>query len=321
MDRLLRTVAATFAALLIGYVVQVRARNGSWAWDIDRGSARLKRALVLYVTPVTLALSFWTLQLELWMLSLPVLGLAAQVLGGVLALGAARWWRMAPAQAGSMFVCGLMSNLHSLGGLVTLLFFGEAGYAVGAVYRISEPAVMFGVGFPMAAAMAGRQGDRPGRRGDWIRRILTDPYVLIPNLGLVTGIILRALGIPRPPVLDAVNPVLIVGSSLLMVFAIGLTFRPGRVRDYVRPALAVAGIKFVALPLVMGLAAYALGYAGTGDGLAFKVVVTMAAMPVAFNALVPPALYGLDLDLANSCWLLTTAGLLLMLPLLYLVLA
>src|SRR5690606_1275176 len=196
MDRLLRTVAATFAALLIGYLVQVRARNGSWAWDIDRGSARLKRALVLYVTPVTLALSFWTLQLELWMLSLPVLGLAAQVLGGVLALGAARWWRMAPAQAGSMFVCGLMSNLHSLGGLVTLLFFGEAGYAVGAGYRISGPAVMFGVGFPMAAAMAGRQGDRPGRRGDWIRRILTDPYVLIPNLGLVTGIILRALGIP-----------------------------------------------------------------------------------------------------------------------------
>jgi predicted permease len=36
---------------------------------------------------------------------------------------------------------------------------------------------------------------------------------------------------------------------------------------------------------------------------------------VAFNALIPPSLYDLDLDLANSCWFVTTFLLTLVLPL------
>jgi hypothetical protein len=42
-------------------------------------------------------------------------------------------------------------------------------------------------------------------------------------------------------------------------------------------------------------------------------------MPVAFNALIPPSLYNLDLDLANSCWLVSTSLLIFVLPALYLV--
>jgi hypothetical protein len=42
-------------------------------------------------------------------------------------------------------------------------------------------------------------------------------------------------------------------------------------------------------------------------------------MPVAFNALIPPSLYDLDLDLANSCWFFTTAMLVVELPMLLMV--
>ena len=55
-------------------------------------------------------------------------------------------------------------------------------------------------------------------------------------------------------------------------------------------------------------------------GLPFKVLVVVSFMPVAFNALVPPALYGFDLDLANSAWIVTTLALLVIVPGLYLVL-
>lgn len=317
MDALLRTLAGTFAALLLGYAVQVGLQNRPWGRATDRWSSAIKHALVLYVTPVTLVLSFWNLELELWMLSIPILGLAAHLVGGGLGLGAARRLKMAPPQTGSMFVCGMMSNLNSFGGLVSFLFFGEPGFALGAVYRMLEPAVVYGVGFPVSASLGGRN---EARNQSWARRILLDPYVLVPNLGLAAGAVLNALSIPRPAALDSWSPILIVGSSLLMVFAIGLTFRPGRVGAYLRPALIVAGIKFVALPALMGIAAYALGYGQTDGGLAFKVVVTMAAMPVAFNALVPPSLFGLDLDLANSSWLVTTLGFFVMLPFLYLIL-
>jgi predicted permease len=40
-------------------------------------------------------------------------------------------------------------------------------------------------------------------------------------------------------------------------------------------------------------------------------------MPVAFNSVVASSLYELDLDLANSCWLMTTGAMVIVLPCLY----
>jgi predicted permease len=37
-------------------------------------------------------------------------------------------------------------------------------------------------------------------------------------------------------------------------------------------------------------------------------------MPVAFTALIPPSIYDLDIDLANSCWFITTSLLMAVLP-------
>ena len=39
-------------------------------------------------------------------------------------------------------------------------------------------------------------------------------------------------------------------------------------------------------------------------------------MSLSFNALIPPSIYDLDLDLANSCWFVTTALLAIVLPVL-----
>jgi predicted permease len=62
------------------------------------------------------------------------------------------------------------------------------------------------------------------------------------------------------------------------------------------------------------------GSGGSTGGLPLKVVALLAFMPVGVIALVPPTLYGGDLDLANSGWLATTAAILGILPLLVLVL-
>lgn len=85
MHVLFRTLFSTFGALIVGYAVQAALRNHPLGSHTGRWSSRIKHALVLYVTPVTLVLSFWNLRLELWMLSLPLLGVAAHLVGGVLA--------------------------------------------------------------------------------------------------------------------------------------------------------------------------------------------------------------------------------------------
>lgn len=317
MDSLMLTFIATGAALLFGYITQRAYGQPPSSERVSRGSAKIKHVLVLYVTPIVLLLSFWTLRLELWMITMPFLGVGAHLLGGFLGYLAGRLLHLGKPQVGSMFAAGMMSNLNSFGGLVSVLMFGEPGFALGAVYRIFEPIVMYGVGFPVSAAL-GERGTSQSRLS--IRRALLDPYVVWPNIGLIAGVLLNAAGVHRPALLRQWGPGLVICSSLLMAFAIGLTFRPARMRSYWVPSAAVAAIKFLAVPAAVAFGAYALGYHRMDNGLPFKISLLMAMMPVAFNALIPPALFRLDLDLANSSWLLTTVVFLLLLPVLYLLL-
>jgi len=78
-------------------------------------------------------------------------------------------------------------------------------------------------------------------------------------------------------------------------------------------------IKFAIVPGVVTFLALLLGYRNIGDGLLLKVVIILSSMPVAFMALIPPSLYDLEIDLANSCWLFTTTLLVIVLPVLYFV--
>ena len=53
--------------------------------------------------------------------------------------------------------------------------------------------------------------------------------------------------------------------------------------------------------------------------LLFFIMAQIIFIPLAFTALIPPSIYDLDLDLANSCWLVTTLSIVLILPLLSLI--
>jgi hypothetical protein len=88
------------------------------------------------------------------------------------------------------------------------------------------------------------------------------------------------------------------------------------VRDYLQECASVAVIKFILVPILATSLTYLFGFSQIDNGLPLKVVMILAAMPVAFNALIPPSIYDLDLDLANSCWFFTTALLVIVLPLL-----
>ena len=74
------------------------------------------------------------------------------------------------------------------------------------------------------------------------------------------------------------------------------------------------------MPIQFKLLAYLLGFGNIENGLPLKVVIILSSMPVAFSALIPPSIYDLDLDLANSCWFFTTALLIIILPLLLIIL-
>ena len=152
-----------------------------------------------------------------------------------------------------------------------------------------------------------------------LRKLALDPLIRVSVSSLLIGGILNLSGVKRPDLYQTVNAILIPLTSIVFLVPLGMVMKVRRVQHYFRECLLVSLIKFVIVPGVVTFLALLLGYRNIGDGLLLKVVIILSSMPVAFMALIPPSLYDLDIDLANSCWLFTTTLLVIVLPVLYFV--
>jgi len=135
------------------------------------------------------------------------------------------------------------------------------------------------------------------------------------------GLTLNLLQIPRPSFFETVTAVSIPVGTFIIIVSIGLGMRFSKVGAYLPACAGICVIKFLLVPVMTCLLAFALDLHLVAGGLPFKVVLVLSSMPVAFNALVASSIYDLDLDMANSCWLISTAGLVVVMPWLYFLLS
>lgn len=309
------------SGLSIGYAIQVLVQRGFVTLPISLESLRkgLQKIALLFVLPLTITGAIWTTRIQSAAIAaLPFLGVSAIMLGGVLALLAAKWMRLPPRQAGALYPCGSFTNIGSIGALVCFVFLGEEGFALVPIYKVFEEITYYGVGFPIAKYYSATDDDKENGWGR-VKRLATDPFILVAITSIVMGAGLNISKIPRPEFFGTVNTVFIPLGTGMLLISIGLSMRFSKMRRYRIPCLMVGIIKFAAVPLVISSAAIIFGYAHIDDGLPLKVVIILTSMPVAFNALIPPSIYDLDLDLANACWFFTTACLVWVLPVLLLV--
>jgi len=153
-----------------------------------------------------------------------------------------------------------------------------------------------------------------------LKSLLRDPFILTAVSSLIIGASLNLSGLERPAFYGLANAVFVPLATILLLTSIGMALRFSRVGNYLRESVSVSLIKFILVPSLIFLPAWSLGFGDMEEALPLKVVIILSSMPVAFNALIPPSIYDLDLDLANSCWFVTTALLILVLPVLLLVL-
>lgn len=222
-------------------------------------------------------------------------------------------------QAGALLGCCGMSNVVTFGGLITFAFWGNLGLQQLYLYKLFEHVLYYGLFFPWCGTYNPDLGrDRPGVIASFRRH----PVTLIPIAAVVIGLvsnyalfeIVRA-DVP-PDWTQDFNVVLVPFHVLLLTFAVGLSLRPSLLRHHLKSCAVVAAIKFALRPLTAVVLAWLCLEAGWINDLAFRVAITISAMPVAFNALIAPALYNLDEDLANSCWIVTTSLMVVVVPVL-----
>lgn len=315
LQRILFTLIIIFASLAAGYALAHLAVKGPRVWQnrLDNLRRALQTTSIFGLLPFSAMLSLWGLpNPSANLLYLPFLGLTAYIWGGGVALFAARLLGMSRKEAGSFYCCGTFTNLGAVGALVCLLYLGENSIALVALYRLLEEIFYFGVSFPIARGH--------GEISENARRIKIDPVLLAIVAALGLGIVLNLGGVKRAEFLGPVASFSMLLATIFFLIAIGLTLRLSSLPRHWRAGLAMCVIKFGAVPIVITALAFFLGLGSIEGGLPLKAVCVLSSMPVAMTALVPPSLFGLDVDLANSCWIYTTFGLVFVLPALSLVL-
>ena len=321
MSKLILSFVIILFGLCLGYGIQVLVNRRSLHLPVSLDQLRkaLQRTALLFVNPLAIVGALWVVNIEsVRLAALPLNGLFAILSGGALALAAAKVLRLEPRKAGAMYGCGSFTNIGSIGALVCFIFLGEQGFALVPIYKLFEELSYYSIGFPVAKYYSATQTTESTM--DRIRSLSKDPFILVALSSIVLGALLNRSSIPRPAFFGTLVSICVPLGTVLLLTSIGLALRLRRVRDYLKECFSVSLIKFLFVPILASSLAYLLGFGDIDEGLPLKVVIILSSMPVAFNALIPPSIYDLDLDLANSCWFFTTAMLLVVLPLLLAVL-
>lgn len=315
MQKLILSLALIALGLILGKVIRWFEVTKRHRTDEEMpGYLLLIRGLALLVlNPFIVATSFWVAALnDVKLIAIPLLGVSALALGGGAAIIFSKILGHDREKTGSMFVSGSFTNLGTFGGLICFAFFGEQTFVFVSMYKLLEEVYYYLIGYPIAKSFAAVTGEKKNR----LKMIITDPYVIVYFSSILFGFILNRTGITRPRVFTDINTMLIPIISVLLVSTVGYSMKFSKIGGYLKECLIVSGIKFIITPVVIILAAWLIGLPTLEDGLVFKVVIILSFMPTAFNALIPPQIYGLDKDLANSSWLFTTAMLLVVVPIL-----
>jgi len=316
MQKLSFSLSIIAVGLAIGYLIQRLVLAGVIKADTSLAKQRkmLQRVALLCLSPIANMGAIWILSFDnIRIAIMPSIGILALVTGGFAALIIGKMLRMKPKQAGAFFCCGAMSNVGSIGTLLVFVFLGETAFALVPMYRLFETIMYYTIWFPIAKSFSPsvRQEVKTSR----FLKIIADPFVLVALASILIGLLLNILKIPRPAFYSSLNMIVIPLASLLLLVSIGMAMKFGRIKAFIKPALIISAIKFLLVPFVATGTAFLLGFGKIDNGLPLKVILILSSMPVGFTALVPPSIYDLDIDLANAGWMVTTALLVIVIPL------
>ena len=316
ISKLIYSFSLILLGLLVGYTIQKFPDRLLTRLPMSIEALRkwLQRTALLFVNPVAILGAIWIVRIhDISLVALPFTCIFAIVAGGVWALMAswilgmvqrkpARCSAAAPSQTPVPSVRSCASS-----------FWGNRDLPL-SQYQLLEEFSYFSIGFPVARHYSGSTAATD--EGTWrrIMRLAREPLIIVSLSSIVFGGILNASGLQRPAFYEVVNAVFIPLGTVMLLISIGLAFRFRKVRDYLKEGINIAAIKFIMVPVMASFLAWVIGFGSINGGLPLKVVIILSSMPVAFTALIPPSIYDLDIDLANSCWFITTALLVVVMP-------
>ncbi len=335
MSKFLFSFAVIATGLASGFLFN-RLLAGPLAFFRKRAETlrvRLQWLALLVINPIAFVGAVWALDLsDASLLALPVVGLSTLMFGALLGLAGSRLLGLPPERAGVYIPSSSFTNIGSIGGLIIFVLAGEAGFALVPFYKLFEETWYYSVLFPTAkrygeivraaetgrAVPGGASAPAPRRDSRWeiLRRVATDPFILISLGSVSAGLILNLAGARRPSFYPELNSVLIPLASWIVLFTIGMRMKIGNLFEDPRTVTLLISTRQVLLPAFALCLGTLLGLGRTEGAIGLKTVLVLSSMPIGFLGVVPPALYGLDVEFANRLWLVSNSMLVVTVPVL-----
>ncbi|HYQ61020.1 MAG TPA: hypothetical protein VEP29_08205, partial [Desulfatiglandales bacterium] len=271
MSKLLFSFSIILLGLLLGYGIQVLVNRNVIVlpMPIDQLRKLLQKTALLFLNPVAIVGALWVVNIEsIRLAALPFTGLFAILVGGALALAAAKLLQLEPRKTGAIYGCGSFTNIGSIGALICFIFLGEQGFALVPIYKIFEELSYYSVGFPIAKYYS--SSEKTERTMERIKSLGKDPFILTALSSILLGGFLNWVGIQRPEFLKTVVSVFVPLGTVLLLPSIGLALKFRRVRDYLKECISVSIIKFLLVPVLASSLAYLLGFGDIEHGLPLK---------------------------------------------------
>ena len=191
-------------------------------------------------------------------------------------------------------LCLCLNNNGNYGLPVLLFAFGEAGFALGVIYMVTQMAfvVVFGVG---AASW---------EKGMSVRRLLLHILKVPWFYAFALGLLVRTFSISLPLPISRPIELLAQAAIPVQLLLLGMALSKVQIDGLVRQATLLATAKLLIPPLLAWGVTTALGV----QGLLRTVLIVQASTPTAVNALILSLQYQRRPQLTAAVVLLTTVG-------------
>lgn len=307
--RILYVFTDLLLPLIVGYILQQHQLVSEAAMN------KVIRFNVICVYTALSLLSFWVLPLSWSLLLIPFFGFLLVLLPGAIGyLLFARHMKNL-LDRGAYIASAMLANLGTLGGVCAFILYNEEGFAYTQLIGTCQNILLCLIVFPLAQyyhLKHTRTLKKTSRLASLRAMFLSLNQLSL--IGMIIGLALNESGIPRPAGLGPIFQSLVHIGAWIAMLPVGFLIDFKQVRAYAKKTQSLVALRFFVTPLIFAELTELL----VSDPVARGTLLVLAFCPTAINAVIASKLYQLNVGLAVSSFVITTAAfLLLIFPILF----
>ena len=267
------SLTPVFILIALGYLA------GRLQWIRDAAVKDLSNLVFLLLIPALLFRTMSTVHFE----ELDLRPVVAYFTAALALLAVSIVWRGFNRGSVVMALAGTFSNMVMIGITLVELAYGKEGQVTVLTLVSVHALILLTVGSIVLELAVAREARAGGERAPHVLETAWSAFkgaLIHPiPLPILSGLLFAQTGLALPTVID--RPLQLLGSAFgpIALVLVGVTLARTPMAGHLRHALWISASKNLALPLLVGLCAWAMGI----TGLPLTVMVVAAALPVGAN--------------------------------------